>query len=390
MKGKHSEQKGVMDKNKLFWLNRKETFRKYHDEATCLFGECNQPAINSHTFPNSFLKYISENQELLVLNLAELYSSRCSPVHFPLLTPKSAKRAGVEKLFCSFHDDSVFSPIEKDSLNTNIETYLYLYSYRLFSYEFFLESLVKSIGFNSTVHENTSFYYQFDESLKNEFQFQENLTNIIMNFPSPTSNTELVKQQFDQLFAKYATPDSDDFSTLFDLCFFKLNIIPRLLLSGIKSFKVPNQSHGGFLPMVFFIAPSPDFRSSIFTIVAPNSEHISFQHLETYFTQQYHELHNKDSRTFLKSVLFILLDSSQNIVLSNSLYKTWNEDGSLSNILNAWLYLSFGDIYSSKQQHFKSKAWKLLERINYSAWQASDADILPVSQDPNLNLNEFN
>lgn len=360
-----------MDKNKLFWLNKKETLRRYRDEASCLFAGCAQPAINSHTYPNSFLKRISEHDDLLVLNLDELYSSSEKVEVAELFVPKSTKKAAVEKLFCELHDDSVFSPIEKDPLSTEIETYLFLYAYRLFIHEFYLENLVKGEASVPHVHEDTSFYSRFDKSLETSFLFQEKIASHVLDGLSPHSGTVSVKEQFDQVFRISDAPNGEAFSKFFDLAYFRFDAFPRFLLSGIKTFRMPGQNGGGILPMIFFIVPSPDFRESVFGIVAHKSERESFNILASNFNEEYQKYLKGASQTFVSSMLMMLLDASQNIVLTRSLYEQWRDDGSWPRMIQAYECLTQGDILKEQEQELKQEAWKLIVGMKYSAWFAN-------------------
>ncbi|WP_307741272.1 hypothetical protein [uncultured Mobiluncus sp.] len=361
-----------MDKNKLFWLNKKETLRRYRDEASCLFAGCALPAINSHTYPNSFLKQISEHDDLLVLNLDELYSSSERVKAGDLFVSKSPKKAAVEKLFCKLHDDSVFSPIEKNPLNTEIDTYMFLYSYRLFIHEFYLENLVKGEASVPHVHEDTNFYSQFDNGLKTCFLFQEQMASYMLDNLYPHRNTVLLKEEFDRVFRTSEAPNGEDFSKFFDLAYFRINAFPKLLLSGIKTFRMPNQNgNGDVLPMVFFLVPSPNFRESFFGIVAPKSERESFNILLSFFNEEYQKYLNSNSQTFVSSMLMMLLDASQNIVLTRSLYEQWRDDGSWLRMIQAYECLTRGDIFKEQEQEQKKEAWKLIVGMEYSAWFAN-------------------
>lgn len=360
-----------MDQDKIFELNKKEALRNYRKEATCLFTGCTQPAINSHTYPNSFLKQISRQEDLLVLNLDELYCSRNEIGVNKLFTTKSSKKAAVEKLFCSSHDDKIFAPIEKSPLDTDIESYLYLYAYRLFIHEFYLEKIGKGQAFSPQVYEGTSFYPQFNENLKRTYISSEQRVANFLNVLSPHDMTCSVKEEFDRVFQMTNQPNACDFSKFFDLSNFKFEAPPSLLLSGIKTFKMPHQKTGGELPMVFFIVPTPDFKGSIFGIVSPTSERESFNFLKSEFAKSYKKYKLGISQNFILDVLFMLLDASENWVLTRSLYEQWEKDGSLAKMVKAWFCLAQGDFYKNSERHMKEKAWNLIRRVNYPAWLKS-------------------
>lgn len=357
-----------MDKNKLFRLNKKETLRRYRDEASCLFTGCVQPAINSHTYPNSFLKQISEQDDLLVLNLDELYSSSEKVEAAELFVPKSTKKAAVEKLFCRLHDDKVFAPVEKNPLSTEIETYLFLYAYRLFIHEFYLENLVKGEASVPHVHEDTSFYSRFDKSLETSFLLQEKIASHVLDALSPHRGTVLVKEEFDQVFRISDAPNGEAFLKFFDLAYFRFDAFPRFLLSGIKTYRMPSQNGGGILPMIFFIVPSPDFRESFFGIVAPKSERKSFSTLASSLNKEHQKYLEGDSNIFVASMLMMLLDASENIVLTRSLYEQWRDSGTWLKMIQAWECLTLGDIFKEQEQEQKRKAWQLIVEMDYSAW----------------------
>ena len=303
-----------------------------------------------------------------MLNLDELYSSNGKVEAAELFVPKSTKKAAVEKLFCGLHDDSVFSPVEKDPLSTEIETYLFLYAYRLFIHEFYLENLVKGEASVPHVHEDTSFYSRFDKSLETSFLFQEKIASHVLDGLSPHRSTVLVKEEFDQVFRISDAPNGEAFSKFFDLAYFRFDAFPRFLLSGIKSFRMPGQNGGEILPMVFFIVPSPDFRESFFGIVAPKSEQKSFSVLTSWFDKEHQKYIEGDSKTFVASMLMMLLDASENIVLTRSLYEQWRDGGTWLRMIQAWECLTLGDIFKEQEREQKQRAWQLIVEMDYSAW----------------------
>lgn len=262
-------------------------------------------------------------------------------------------------------------PIEKSPLDTDIESYLYLYAYRLFIHEFYLEKIGKGQAFSPQVYEGTSFYPQFNENLKRTYISSEQRVANFLNVLSPHDMTCSVKEEFDRVFQMTNQPNACDFSKFFDLSNFKFEAPPSLLLSGIKTFKMPHQKTGGELPMVFFIVPTPDFKGSIFGIVSPTSERESFNFLKSEFAKSYKKYKLGISQNFILDVLFMLLDASENWVLTRSLYEQWEKDGSLAKMVKAWFCLAQGDFYKNSERHMKEKAWNLIRRVNYPAWLKS-------------------
>ena len=289
-----------MDWKKLFQLNKKEHLGRYRSNSLCYFPECSQTAIKSHTYPKSFLKKISKQDDLLTVNLDKLYSSSDKLKVTELFISRNPKNAAVENLFCKDHDNDIFTPIEKNRSQTNIDTYLFLYAYRLFIHEFYLENLVKGHGSTPHIYRDTNFSKKFNPQLEANFTLQENIVTTILNDISPHKHTLSLKEEFDSVFRATGAPNSKEFSRHFSLKYFELNTSPRLLLSGIKTFRMPSQNEGGNIPMVFFMTPSPDYTNTSFGIVSPKSERSSFNILTEELENQHQDYLKGISHTFIK------------------------------------------------------------------------------------------
>ncbi|MDP8268804.1 MAG: hypothetical protein P9L97_08770 [Candidatus Tenebribacter davisii] len=108
-----------------------ETWKKLHNkERFCMFGKCNEKAINSHVFQkNGILRQMSENNHLI-----QLFPANAFKVEETGLT--QFKKIGINdaysfKGFCEEHDTKLFYPIEaKDKLDLFDAYHQALFSYR--------------------------------------------------------------------------------------------------------------------------------------------------------------------------------------------------------------------------------------------------------------------
>ena len=74
----------------------------------------------------------------------------------------------MENLFCSKHDNEVFERIENLRFKTDLDTYLYLYGYRFFIFEYYHENMIKK-ELRPKIYENKSYSKKINKDL------QENL-----------------------------------------------------------------------------------------------------------------------------------------------------------------------------------------------------------------------
>ncbi|MGQ4519066.1 hypothetical protein ACUH96_06355 [Dermabacteraceae bacterium P13077] len=187
-----------MDDEKLFGLNRKMTLKKYREDSLCLFPGCMDRAIRSHIYPRSFLVRYPESNSLLTLNLDEAFTKGRQVDSEKWLTSVAAKSAGVERLFCGVHDDKIFHRIEdpEERLRIDLEVYLFLYGYRLFLHEFYLESLVKDDAINAQIHPGTNFAGLFSEEAEATF-IEEEKDASMLGALYPLEISQALKDKFD-------------------------------------------------------------------------------------------------------------------------------------------------------------------------------------------------
>lgn len=108
-----------------------ETWKKLKKkERICMFGDCNEKAINSHVFQkNGILKQMSEDNHLIQLFPADAFKTEETGLsQFKIIGINDAYSF---KGFCKDHDTKLFSPIEtKDNLNLFNTNNQALFSYR--------------------------------------------------------------------------------------------------------------------------------------------------------------------------------------------------------------------------------------------------------------------
>jgi len=114
----------VARKIKISLESRKAAISK---EYLCMLPSCNQPAINSHVIQRSqFLEPISDAN----LKLMSLETVNRFPGKLPRFRRTPIRNILTFKGFCSYHDQMIFSEIEKQDFDLTNPRHLALFQYR--------------------------------------------------------------------------------------------------------------------------------------------------------------------------------------------------------------------------------------------------------------------
>ncbi|MGU8717347.1 hypothetical protein ACV3RB_13405 [Clostridium perfringens] len=306
--------------NKFLGLIEYFRYKKYLNKAKCNFCKCNYSSIKSHSYPKSFLKKISKNKEIFCIDIRKAIASILDNDFEDFITKSSVKESGVLPLFCNEHDTKVFSRIENLNKNIDIETYLFLYSYRFFIYDYFIDKYVrKSIDSKHELDRDLVTQVTPDD-LESYIQ-RMNLTTELFNKDYDKERLAEVKDKFDNIFSNSLEPSYKDFKELFTIKYYNLRITDDFFASGIMYYKL-DKFEDIKEPMVsiFSLIPNNLDDTFYFTIVIPNEELDNISPLVNFLDNEYKKYLQKDENCFLDCVVFNLLDASQNIFMTKDCY----------------------------------------------------------------------
>lgn len=125
--------------NRFLRLNETDYYTA-NKNTLCHFPGCKNDAIGSHTFPHSFLRRITKNNKVYSTDIKHIVANVYESEGIEFVRDTHIKYSGVQPLFCKSHDDKVFKRVESRNFNVDIETYLSLFLYRAFIYDYELES----------------------------------------------------------------------------------------------------------------------------------------------------------------------------------------------------------------------------------------------------------
>lgn len=126
-------------KNKLF-ISIMDKIDKYQPiiSKTCLWNNCQLPAIKSHSHSEKFLRNIASNNTVYGLTHSAVSSTK---EHF--FKKLGVQQASIFSGFCQHHDSQLFSPIENCSLITNSSENAFLLFMRSLFFEYHQKKSVK-------------------------------------------------------------------------------------------------------------------------------------------------------------------------------------------------------------------------------------------------------
>lgn len=156
--------------------------------------ECSKDIINAHTLQNNgVLSYLALNNEVIVLEPG----INKEGVKFDYKS-KSKNQATTFRGFCSFHDKEVFKPIEDEIYDKNREDQNFLFTYRIFAFEYYKKKVAMKV-FQKTAR-------KYPSSLKHEtgVRFYRNyqLAMEDMNSYSKIFNSSLLSKNYSTIETK--------------------------------------------------------------------------------------------------------------------------------------------------------------------------------------------
>lgn len=302
----------------------------------CMFYGCNSTPIKSHTVPKSFLnnKFSEENSKGVKVvfwsNLKDIVSNTLDESKLgQSLYETPTNQAGVLPLFCSKHDNQLFSKIEDKNQNVTVEQYIFLMSYRSFIYNFYKEFSVRNGSLSGKINFDSQFHQVINQNIidkhNNQRDFVTDYVADIFNF----SNWEKVKHKFDRLLQRNSCPTNDEIDNEFDIYIFKISNDFLWTAHGVTEWSNKNdiKEH---LPSCYGVVPSYQKFDPLFYVTVPKEENLFLRKTLIAEFKMFHSLYKLGiNKEFLKIIQYMMIDCSENVILSPSLYKKLDSSNQL-------------------------------------------------------------
>ena len=311
--------------DKFISLNEKDYYMENKSYCKCHYPGCKNEAIGSHTYPRAFLKKISNDNKVYAINIKSfLASSYYKTNNFMLWEETNINASGVQPLFCSTHDTEIFKRIESPRYTVNLETYLYLFLYRLYIFDFLLESEVYEPRVEREINRTKDYAKKITNESAIKYLSVQNISKRIIQSDGNYSDKIKLKEIFDGVFYNNAMPTDKDFNKYFILKYYDLEGLPDFFASGNQTFSNKNSELNNMLPSICAIVPDKDMKTAYFCILTPKESQNSIHEVCKDLDKAYAK---KEEKEFKKYVEFILLEASQNIIITKELYRKLESNG---------------------------------------------------------------
>lgn len=350
---------------KFLQLNEQDLFKSKKRNSKCNYVNCNERAIGSHSYSRDFLNSITQyDDEIFCLNLNNMYRNRyINRDDFPL-NKKHINNAGVENLFCAKHDNKVFERIENLRFETDLDTYLHLYGYRFFIFEYYYEDMIKKES-QPKIYQNKSYSKQINKELQEKYLSNKEYTKDYLNNLYNISNFERVKKIYDKIFCDNSSPTYKEFSENFILKKFKLKGENNFFANGSMAYKNDDSDINSHLPSVYAIVPDIEYKYSYFTIITPKQEEESMKEVFDVFNNLYYKYINEDNKEFLKYVMFFILDCSQNMFFVKNFYDSLTKNNDIDKIKKVYYYLTQARLCNHISVYLRQIAYDYICKISF-------------------------
>ncbi|QWH20722.1 hypothetical protein EXW62_27365 (plasmid) [Bacillus mycoides] len=316
--------------------------------------EHRSPAIQSHSiWKSGILKLLAKNNKVYWINpndRFEIFGDKKE-----LFSSVIIKNATVYRGFCNIHDDNIFKKIEKDEIYVESLIQKFLYSYRAFSYQHIQDDL------------STEAYKIFEEEGRKllnikQLNTREFLTiqNMVKKIKERTERGKRIfnntSKEFHNIFR--LMEDNKDYTNELDEKFilksYKINKKIECACSGIGDPLLDTkgnriiQANTGFL--FYNVFPQDEF-SSYFVVGLLKSDEKCYSDILSFLDQEYKNYEFGNDNIFLLVVQNLVVNGSENIVVSPDLYLKMKKDGTLSNLAEQFEGSIASDI--SKQKYYQ-------------------------------------
>ncbi|WP_455451132.1 hypothetical protein [Streptococcus salivarius] len=351
--------------DKFIKLNERDYYRDISTNTICHFKNCDKIAIKSHTYPISFLKKISPNGVIYSTDIRRVVENAYEDSPVDVVYKSHINKSGVQNLFCEKHDSQLFERLEIKPLvdSTDIETYLSLFLYRFFIYDFELETEVHFPNKKREINLKKPYAKKIAEEKAIDYLIRQELSTKLISENASYDLSAFLKLKFERIFDSNETPNYSDFEKEFKLEFFDLGFQSKAFISGTMYFNLTQINPT--VPSIFGLIPGKDFNTTYFAILIPKESENEMKNYVINIKQSYKEYKNGDE-TLLGLIVFTLLDASQNIIITESQYNKLNELGQYKDFQKAYLALTMARIPSSpfKAQDLRNYSLQLVEKFS--------------------------
>lgn len=236
-------------------LNESDLYDKNIENTICHFPNCKNLAIGSHTYPKSFLKKFSDNNTVFSTDIKHIVENVYESTAFETVRKTNIKHSGVQPLFCSYHDTEVFKCIELPKVNVDLETYICLFLYRAFIYDYQIESTVHNPNVSRQINSEKHYSKKISDFDAQSYLLEQFIANSIIKLNNDFSSYNKLKQKFDNIFISNDLPNSEKFKEQFSLVYYDLGFVPEFLASGTMHRTLDNNNPERPLPSIFAIVP---------------------------------------------------------------------------------------------------------------------------------------
>lgn len=213
----------------------------------CLYPECNEDAILSHSISKSTLKNIEYDNHLVFqkFNRAEFtLKDFIKPEKINMRLQKiSTKQASTFKGFCEKHDNNIFENIDNNGITTLRDVFLQFY--RTACKKYFFNNMTRNAEletFNKEYYTNEDFEKNKIISLKNIVSFLEDL---LLDFPDLDRKFNI---KYDQVL--WLKPFSEKVPLDINIMFKKLSIKYPIALESSYTLRLNNKYYSNLVVII--------------------------------------------------------------------------------------------------------------------------------------------
>lgn len=356
------QEKRRQKSNVFLMLNEIDYYQENKAGTLCHYPNCGEKAINSHTYPKSFLRKISKGNKVYATDIKDIVGNSYDNGVSDFVKGVHIKYSGVQPLFCSKHDTDLFKTIELKNYNTDLETYLCLFLYRSYIYDYQLESEVHNPSVDRKINIDKAYSKKISKEDENRYLFEQKLSIKLISENATYYNTNVLKNKFDAIFLEKELPNFNDFSQYFELKYYDLGFLPDFFASGSMYFSSNPTGKDKPLQSIYAIVPDKSLNTAYFCILVPND---SIGEMKTIFETLDKEYSKSDRSIFFNIIEFLLLDASQNIIMTESLYNNLQIDNKYQILIKICISLVFSRLNISviPSKSFRNYSYSLLETL---------------------------
>lgn len=316
----YESHKGSKNSNKFLGLNEMDYYNSLMaNNSICSYKNCCKNAIKSHTYPKSFLEKKFKTESIYATNLKKAVMAAWTRENQQLTYKSDHKNAGVAPLFCQFHDTDIFSRIENNNEDIDLKTYLSLFLYRAFIYDYVIERSFHKPSKERKVFKNKNYSNMIGKTIGENYLAINNIAETLIREQDPFEIYEKIKYKYDSIFKNDDKPIYSDFNKNFTLYYYEIREDIGLLSTRTMYFSFDNKVH---LPSTFGLIPDKDSTKYYFAYIVPNEEVEHIKEVADELNKEYEKYKLGQKNEFIVKVMFLLIDASQNIIMEERIYES--------------------------------------------------------------------